>query len=148
MQACFWLWRAGATSSRVCCASFSLLWLLLLWSTGLRAHRISSCGSRALERRLQSCGTQAWLLCRTWDLLRSGTEPMSPTMAGGFLTTEPPEKSSFFFFLALPCVLCGILVPQSGVKPMPPTVEPQSPNHQTARESGLMFFKKSCPRAL
>ena len=78
--------------SLVVLRKFSLLWLLLLWSTGSRAHRISSCGSPALGRRLKSCGTQAWLLCRTWDLLRSGTEPMSPTLAGGFLITEPPGK--------------------------------------------------------
>ena len=27
-----------------------------------------------------------------WDLPRAETEPMSPTLAGGFLTTGPPEK--------------------------------------------------------
>ena len=95
----------------------------------------SSYRSPALEHRLNS-----WSACGIFS--DQGPNP-SPTLAGGFLTTEPPEKSSFF--LALPCVLCGILLPQSGIKPMPPTVEPQSPNHQTARESGLMFFKKSCP---
>ena len=26
------------------------------------------------------------------DLPNSGTEPVSPALAGGFLTTEPPEK--------------------------------------------------------
>ena len=26
------------------------------------------------------------------DLLHPGIEPMSPTLAGGFFTTEPPEK--------------------------------------------------------
>ena len=29
-----------------------------------------------------------------WDLLGPGIEPMSPALAGGFLTTEPPEKSA------------------------------------------------------
>ena len=28
-----------------------------------------------------------------WDLPRSGIEPMSPALAGGFFTTEPPGKS-------------------------------------------------------
>ena len=28
----------------------------------------------------------------------------------------------------------GILVPQSGMEPIPPTVEAQSPNYWTARE--------------
>ena len=48
------------------CAGFSLLWLLLLQSTGSRprasvvvACGLSSCGSRALEHRLSSCGAQA-----------------------------------------------------------------------------------------
>ena len=27
-----------------------------------------------------------------WDLLRPGIEPMSPALAGGFFTTEPPGK--------------------------------------------------------
>jgi len=27
-----------------------------------------------------------------WDLLGAGIEPMSPVLAGGFFTTEPPEK--------------------------------------------------------
>ena len=28
-----------------------------------------------------------------WDLPRPGPEPVSPALAGGFLTTVPPEKS-------------------------------------------------------
>ena len=28
-----------------------------------------------------------------WDLPRSGTEPVCPALAGGFLTTVPPGKS-------------------------------------------------------
>ena len=27
-----------------------------------------------------------------WDLPRPGVEPMSPTLVGGFFTTEPPGK--------------------------------------------------------
>ena len=37
---------------------FSLWWLLLLRSTGSRHAGFSTCGSRALEHRLGSCG--AW----------------------------------------------------------------------------------------
>ena len=40
------------------CVGFSLRWLLLLRSTGSRCAGFSSCGSRAPERRLSSCG--AW----------------------------------------------------------------------------------------
>ena len=59
-------------------AGFSLWWLLLLWSTGCRA------------RGLQ----QLWLSlpCGMWDLPGPGIEPMSFTLAGGFLTSGPPGK--------------------------------------------------------
>ena len=48
---------------------------------------LSSCGSQALERRLSSCGAQAYLLRGMWDLPGPGIEPVSPALAGGFLTT-------------------------------------------------------------
>ena len=35
---------------------------------------------------------QAYLLHGMWDLSRSGIELVSPTLAGGFFTTEPPDK--------------------------------------------------------
>ena len=98
------------------CAGFSLRWLLLFRSTGTRcagfsscgaralgvrasvvvARRLSSCGSRALEHRLSSCDARAQLLCGMWDLPGPGLEPMSPALAGRFLTTVPPGKSLQF----------------------------------------------------
>ena len=65
------------------------------------ARGLSSCGSWALERRLSSCGTQAQLLCGMWDLPGPGFEPMSPALAGRFLTTAPPGKSPSVFLRAL-----------------------------------------------
>ena len=59
---------------------------------------LSSCGSWALERRLSSCGARAQLLRGTWDLPGPGLEPVSPALAGGFLTTAPPGKSLEFSF--------------------------------------------------
>ena len=56
------------------------------------ARGLSSCGSRALEHRLSSCGARAYLLCGMWDLPGPGLEPVSPALAGGFLTTAPPGK--------------------------------------------------------
>ena len=41
------------------CAGFSLRWLLLLRTMGSRSAGFSSCGSRALQCRLSSCGAQA-----------------------------------------------------------------------------------------
>ena len=68
-------------------AGFSLQWLLLLPSTGSRHTGFSSCGAKALELRLSSCGVWAQLLCSMWDLPRPHIEPVFPALAGGFLTT-------------------------------------------------------------
>ena len=57
------------------------------------ARGLSSCGSWALERRLSSCGAQALLLHGMWDLPGPGLVPVSPALAGGFLTTVTPGKS-------------------------------------------------------
>ena len=46
-----------------------------------------------LECRLSSCCTWALLLQNMWDLPRPGIKPISPALAGGFLTIEPPRKS-------------------------------------------------------
>ena len=101
---CFWLcWvfvaarglslvAASGDYSLLQCAGFSLRWLLLLRGTGSRRVGFSSCGSRALERRLSSCGTWAQLLHSMWDLPGPGLEPMSPALADGFVTTAPPGK--------------------------------------------------------
>ena len=56
------------------------------------AHGLNSCGSQALEPRLNSCGAWASLL-HIWDLPGPGIEPVSPALAGGFFTTEPPGMS-------------------------------------------------------
>ena len=53
---------------------------------------LSGCGSQALEHRLKGCGTQARLICGTWDLPRRSIHPVSPALAGRFFTTEPPGK--------------------------------------------------------
>ena len=62
------------------------------------AHGLSSCGSQALEHRLSSCGARAQLLCGMWDLSGPGLKPVSPALAGGFLTTVPPGKPLTFNF--------------------------------------------------
>ena len=73
---------------------------LLRVDSVVAAHGLSGCGSWAPEHRLSSCGTWAQLLCGRWDLPGSGVEPMSPTLAGGFFSTEPLGKpGSFNFYL-------------------------------------------------
>ena len=78
--------------SSLWCTGFSLWQLLLLQSTGSGCMGFSSCGSRALEHRLSSCGAWAQLLRGMWDLPGPGLKPVSPALAGGFLTTAPPGK--------------------------------------------------------
>ena len=67
-------------------------WALGMQDSVVVSCRLSSCGSRALEGRLSSCGTWAQLLRGMWDLPGPGLEPMSPALAGRFLTTAPPGK--------------------------------------------------------
>ena len=81
----------GYSSSQ--CVGFSLRWLFLLQNTGSRCVGFSSCSSQALECRLSSFGARAYLLRGIWDLPGPGLEPVSPALAGGFLTTAPPGKS-------------------------------------------------------
>ena len=94
----------------------SLQRLLLLWRTGSMACGLSSCGictqwlqfpgSRAQAQKLWRL---AYLLQGTWDLPTSGIEPLSPAMAGRFLTTESPEAPKYFYlFIWLPWVLVVI----------------------------------------
>ena len=86
----------GCSSWR--CAGFSLWWLLLLGSIGSRAHALSNCRSWALECRLNRCGARAKLLHGMWNLPGPGIKPVSPALAGRFLTTELPGRSCAILF--------------------------------------------------
>ena len=59
------------------------------WASVVAARGLSSCGLQALECRLSSRGARALLLHGMWDLPGPGIEPVSPALAGGFLTTAP-----------------------------------------------------------
>ena len=88
-----WASHCGVWASH--CGGFSCCRARALgaWASVVAARRLSSCGSRALNRRLSSCGAQAQLLHGVWDLPGPGFEPVSPALAGGFLTTVSPGKS-------------------------------------------------------
>ena len=70
---------------------------------------LSSCSSWALEHTgFSSCGPLAELLFGTWDLPRSGLQPLLPALADRFLTTGPPREvpqccslRSFFSFVSV-----------------------------------------------
>ena len=63
------LWRAGVTFSYGVWMGFSWHWLPLWWSTGPRAHGLSSCDRRALGPGLLACG-----LVVPWHVEASQTE--------------------------------------------------------------------------
>ena len=96
--------RAGATlhcgvcashcSGFSCCAAPSMG----AQASVVVARGLSSCGSRALECRLSSYGAGAQLLRSMWDHPGPGLEPVSPALAGRFLTTAPPGKSQVIEF--------------------------------------------------
>ena len=64
----------------------------------------SCCGAQALGtwasvvavHGLRSCDIWAYLLRSLWNLPGPGIELVSPALAGGFLTTVPPGKSSIY----------------------------------------------------
>ena len=79
---------------------FSLPWSLL-WNTGSRCVGFSS------------CDTWAWLLHRIWNLPGPGIKPLSPALAGGFLTTGLPGKFFCKIFVGVELIYNVVLV--SGV---------------------------------
>lgn len=57
------------------------------------------CGAQALEYRLSSCGSGATLPHIVWNIPGLGVEPVSPSLAGEFLTIGPPTKSRILLLL-------------------------------------------------
>ena len=81
------------------------------WASVVVACGLTSCGLWALEHRLSSMvhGLGCSVACG-WDLPGPGLEPVSPVLAGRFLTTAPPGKpleGDFFFFNRFFC--CGFV---------------------------------------
>ena len=88
-----WVSVAAGKLSLVHCRGLWLGWLLSLPSTGS-----SACGLLSMQAAVV-WGAWAWLPWDMWNLPRLGVELLSPALAGGFLTTEAPKKSRFFYTL-------------------------------------------------
>ena len=103
--------EAGEDSSQA--AVFKLLTVVVLLSpsTGSRCSDFSGCGFQALEHRLIRCGAWAWFLCGTWNLPGPGIKPVSPVLAGRFLSTVPPGKSKSSKFFVPKVELLGLFSP-------------------------------------
>ena len=84
-----------------------VLGLLLVGASLVAERRLQ--GSRApvaVAPRLQSTGSVAVAHGLSWsmagaNLPRPGIKPVSPTLAGGFFTTEPPGKPWRLLFLPI-----------------------------------------------
>ena len=92
LHCCVWAFSScGKRELLLCCGS---------WAShcgGFSCCRARALGLRAsvvVAHRLSSCSTWTQLLRGMWDLPAPGIEPVSPALAGGFLTTAPPGKSS------------------------------------------------------
>ena len=108
------LFVASEGFSSLWCVGFSLWWYswcgpqaLGVFPSLVVAHGLSISSSCALECRLSSWGTWAWLLCIMWDLPRPGIEPMAPALAGRFLTIRPPRKPEPLFSNNFLCSVIG-----------------------------------------
>ena len=77
---------------------------------GALERRLSSCGSRALERRL-SCGARAQLLRGMQGLPGPGLKPVSPALTGGFFLNHCATREGLiFFFFNLNCLLVSLIL--------------------------------------
>ena len=92
------LLQCGVQAPNCATALVAGLWLQGMAASGVAAQWLSSCGSRALEQGLSSCGAWTELLCNVWVLPGSEIQPVSPALASGFFTTEPPWRSIHTFF--------------------------------------------------
>ena len=100
----FWLHRLSLVAASggyalLQCLGFSLWWLLLFQSPDYRSGGFSSCSTWTLEQGLSNCGSLALLFQSTWNLPQMQTEPVSPALVDGFLTTASSEKSLLEVYL-------------------------------------------------
>ena len=73
---------------------------------GMEASVVAAWGSVVAPPQLWSAGSAAVGRSRScsvalWDPPRSGIEPVSPALAGGFFTPEPPGKPDILLLLIL-----------------------------------------------
>ena len=89
-----WVFVAARGLSLVAASGASLFAVhgLLIVVICCRAQALGTRASVVVAHRLSSCGLRAQLLRGMWDLPGPGLEPVTPALAGRFLTTVPPGK--------------------------------------------------------
>ena len=73
------------------------------------------CSLQTLEHRLSGCSSWVWLLHGMWDLPRPGVKPVSPALAGGFLTPGLPGNFLLKRGVSYMCDADSILLQHSSV---------------------------------
>ena len=82
-------------STQAYCSGFSCCGAptLGLCASVVGIQGLINCGLQAIEcTGFSSCGTWAQLFCALWNLPRPGIEPVSPALAGRFLSIVPLGK--------------------------------------------------------
>ena len=138
------------------CAGFSLWWLLLLRSTGSRHMGFSSCGPQAQQLWRMGLVASRHVVRGMWDLPGPGIEPVSPALAGGFLTNAPPGKLPVHLSLNDTTVCPGIHGTNLGVflnisLSLMPQIQPISKSCNNTSQTSLEcfhFFSISFARTL
>ena len=69
------------------------------WASAVVAHGLQQLWLVVSGAQLSSCSTWVQLLRGEGDLSGPGIELMSPALAGGFSTTEPPGKPWIFILM-------------------------------------------------
>ena len=91
---------------RFCARAFSSCdkwWPLFIAVRGPLTIAASLLEHRLQMRRLSNCDSRAQLLRGMWDIPGPGLEPVSPALAGRFLTTAPPGKPRWIFLYSHLC---------------------------------------------
>ena len=98
----FWLCQAFIAAQAFLQLLFAVHRFLIEVTFLVAEHELQGSQTSAVAVcKLNSCGARAQLLHSTWNLSGSGVNPMSPALAGGFFTAEPPGKPYFNLLIFL-----------------------------------------------
>ena len=73
-------------------------------------HMLQVCGLQSMQHLGSMVVVHRFSCCGMWNTPGPGIEPMSPALAGGFLSTVPSGNSFFkilFIYLAAPGLSCS-----------------------------------------
>ena len=77
--------------------TFIKIYVFILICVWLHVVVVAVCGLSLISTSVNSCCPGALLLRSMWDLARVGIKPVSPALAGIFLTTGPSEMSHVYY---------------------------------------------------